>query len=151
MMSDYGKATGRDSVRIERLLPGPIERVWSYLTESEKRGRWLATGEMELRVGGKVSLHFLHANLTDHQEAIPERYKSMECGAGFTGTITQYDPPRLLAYTWGVIPRKSCSSLRSKDRRYCWLSPIPGCVIRMRWRVWPRAGTPIWGSWKINC
>ena len=40
--------------RLERLLPGPIERVWAYVTESDKRATWLAGGEMELRVGGKV-------------------------------------------------------------------------------------------------
>jgi len=100
-MSDYGESISKDTVRIERLLPGPIERVWAYLTESEKRGKWLASGEMELRVGGKVQLHFLHSSLTPHQEPIPERFKSMECGAGFKGTVTHCDPPRLLAYTWG--------------------------------------------------
>ncbi len=100
-MNEYGEAIGRDTVRIERLLPGPIERVWAYLTESEKRGKWLAVGEMELRVGGKVQLHFMHADLTPHQEPTPERYKNMECGVGFEGTVTQCDPPRLLAYTWG--------------------------------------------------
>ncbi len=100
-MSEYGEATGKDSVRLERLLPGPIERVWAYLTDSEKRGKWLASGEMELHVGGKVQLHFLHASLTPHQEPTPERFKKMECGTGFDGTVTECDPPRLLAYTWG--------------------------------------------------
>lgn len=100
-MGDYGKAIAKDTVRIERLLPGPIERLWAYLTESDKRGQWLATGDMELRVGGKVQLFFLHANLTPHKEPVPERFKSMECGSGFEGTITECEPPRLLAYTWG--------------------------------------------------
>lgn len=100
-MSEYGKAVSQDTVRIERLLPGPIERVWTYLTDSEKRGTWLAAGEMELRVGGKVQLHFLHASLTPHQEPIPERFKRMECGHSFAGTVTHCEPPHLLAYTWG--------------------------------------------------
>lgn len=100
-MKDYGKATSRDTVQIERLLPGPIERVWDYLTDSEKRGKWLASGEMELRVGGKVQLHFLHSSLTPHLEPTPERFKNMECGVGFEGVVTHCEPPRLLAYTWG--------------------------------------------------
>ena len=100
-MSEYGQAIGKDTVRIERLLPGPIERVWAYLTESEQRAKWLASGTMDLRVGGKVALHFLHASLTPHQEPTPERFKGMECGASFEGVITQVEPPRLLAYTWG--------------------------------------------------
>jgi hypothetical protein len=29
-MSDYGTLLGTDTVRFERLLPGPIERVWAY-------------------------------------------------------------------------------------------------------------------------
>jgi len=44
------------TVKVERLLSGPVERVWAYLVESDKRARWLAAGEFELRVGGKVRL-----------------------------------------------------------------------------------------------
>ena len=36
-MNDYGELLDENTVRFERLLPGPIERVWSYLTEGEKR------------------------------------------------------------------------------------------------------------------
>jgi uncharacterized protein YndB with AHSA1/START domain len=100
-MSEYGTVTESGTIRFERLLPGPIERVWSYLTESEKRGTWLATGTMELRVGGKVDLFFRHADLSPHVEAIPEKYKEMESGVGFTGRITRCEPPRLLSHTWG--------------------------------------------------
>src|SRR3982751_4943611 len=46
------------TVRLERLLPGPVERVWSYITESKKRATWLAAGEFDLRIGGKIELHF---------------------------------------------------------------------------------------------
>ena len=46
------------TVRLERLLPGPLERVWAYITESDKRAKWLAAGEFDLRVGGKVRLEF---------------------------------------------------------------------------------------------
>ena len=100
-MSEYGTVTESGTIRFERLLPGPIERVWSYLTESEKRGTWLATGNMELRVDGKVELLFRHADLSPHVEATPEKYKEMECGVGFTGRITRCEPPRLLSHTWG--------------------------------------------------
>lgn len=100
-MSEFGEATNQDTVRIERLLPGPVERVWAYLTESEKRAKWLAAGEMELRVGGKVRLEFLHSTLTPHQEAIPERFKGMEKGHALEGTVLQCEPPRLLVFTWG--------------------------------------------------
>jgi uncharacterized protein YndB with AHSA1/START domain len=36
-MNDYGTIAAPAEVRFERLLPGPIETVWAYLTESEKR------------------------------------------------------------------------------------------------------------------
>jgi uncharacterized protein YndB with AHSA1/START domain len=43
-MSEYGIVTEAGAVRFERLLPGPIEHVWAYLTQSDKRGTWLAAG-----------------------------------------------------------------------------------------------------------
>jgi uncharacterized protein YndB with AHSA1/START domain len=97
---EYGIVTEPGTVRFERLLPGPIERVWAYLTESELRGTWLARGRMELRVGGRVELHFRHAELSPHTEPTPDRYKKHEGGAGIHGRITRCDPPRLLSYTW---------------------------------------------------
>jgi uncharacterized protein YndB with AHSA1/START domain len=97
----HGVATEAGAVRFERLLPGPIERVWAYLTESEKRGKWLAAGPMELRVGGKVELRFRHADLSPRLEPTPDRYKQYEEGARVFGRVTRCDPPRLLGYTWG--------------------------------------------------
>lgn len=100
-MNDYAVVTGPGSVRLERLLPGPIERVWAYLTDSKLRGQWLATGDMDLRIGGRVQLCFRHADLSPQPDPIPERYKSMENGHTSFGRITALDAPRLLAYTWG--------------------------------------------------
>jgi uncharacterized protein YndB with AHSA1/START domain len=63
-MSEFGTFTKPGTVRLERLLPGPIERIWAYLTEPDKRAVWLAGGPMELRVGGRVELQFHHADLS---------------------------------------------------------------------------------------
>jgi uncharacterized protein YndB with AHSA1/START domain len=100
-MNEYAEVIAPGSVRLERLLPGPLERVWSYLTDSKLRGQWLASGEMELRLGGRVELRFLHASLSPHPDPIPERYKSLANGHTFFGKITRLEPPSLLAYTWG--------------------------------------------------
>ena len=54
---DYGVSP----VRLERTLPDPIERVWAYLTESEKRAKWFAAGPMGLKPGGKLTFHFQHS------------------------------------------------------------------------------------------
>ena len=99
-MSEYGVVAAPATVRLERVLPGPIERIWAYLTEPDKRAKWLAGGPMELRVGGAVELRFLHADLSA-EKAVPERYKKMERGHTMPGRVTQCEPPRLLTYTWG--------------------------------------------------
>jgi uncharacterized protein YndB with AHSA1/START domain len=100
-MNEFAVVTGPDVVRIERELPGPIERVWAYLTESELRCKWLAAGPMELRVGGAVALHFQHSELSPVDDPIPKKYESMRDGQAMSGRVTQCDPPRLLSYTWG--------------------------------------------------
>jgi uncharacterized protein YndB with AHSA1/START domain len=99
-MSDHGVIVDSGTVRFERLLPGPIERVWSYLTESEKRQTWLAAGEMELRVGGRVEHVFDNARLSVEGDGPPPKYAEHTGESRMRGTITAYDPPRLLAYTW---------------------------------------------------
>jgi uncharacterized protein YndB with AHSA1/START domain len=99
-MNDFGTITEAGTIRFERLLPGPIERVWAYLTESDKRGKWLASGAVEPRVGGRVELHFRHADLSPQKEPIPDKYKQLECGASFTAHVTRCEPPRLLSHTW---------------------------------------------------
>ncbi|HEX8429697.1 MAG TPA: SRPBCC family protein [Longimicrobium sp.] len=99
-VEEYGAATEPGTVRIERYLPGPVERIWAYLTDGAKRGTWLAPGEMELRVGGRVEHHFRHADLS-LEKTPPARYGDYAGGHTLTGTITRLDPPRLLSYTWG--------------------------------------------------
>ena len=99
-MNAYGVMLESGAVRFERLLPGPVERVWSYLTESEKRGQWLASGVFDLRAGGHTEMLFKHSQITD--EAPPEAYREVhENGVRSTGTITRYEPPRIIAFTWG--------------------------------------------------
>jgi uncharacterized protein YndB with AHSA1/START domain len=96
-----GKFTGPSEVRLVRILPGPIERIWEYLTDPEKRARWFAGGPMEQRVGGKMRLEFCHKNIAPG-ETPPEEYaKTHEGGRGFDGTVTRCEPPRLLAFTFG--------------------------------------------------
>lgn len=98
-MSEWGIVTAPGTVRLERVLPGPIERVWAHLTESEKRARWFAAGAMDLRVGGALTLRFDHARLS-HEKTPPERWRGAE-GHVADGVITRCEPPRLLAFTWG--------------------------------------------------
>jgi uncharacterized protein YndB with AHSA1/START domain len=86
------------TVRLERLLPGPIERVWSYITDADKRAKWLAGGGFDLRVGGKVHLEFDNNSLSSDKSA-PARFKDSGKHS-FEGVITRLEAPRLLAHTW---------------------------------------------------
>lgn len=96
--TDFAVLDSRDTVRLERLLPGPIERAWRYLTDSDLRRQWLAAGDMPSQVGGGFELVWRNDELTDPPGARPE---------GFGGehrmhsTITAYEPPHRLAFTWG--------------------------------------------------
>lgn len=102
-MKDYPQVLSPTEVRFERLLPGPIENVWRYLTDAGKRGEWLASGPMEPRVGGKVVLRFKHSDLSSNKAPPPEKYARMDVeGHRAEETITQFDPPHRLAFTWGA-------------------------------------------------
>jgi uncharacterized protein YndB with AHSA1/START domain len=97
-MNDYGVKTAPDTLRIERTLPGPIERVWSYLTDPGKRATWFARGPMELKPGGRVELEFEHGDFSD--EPYPDKYRKYK-GVKSPGKILQADAPRLLVFAWG--------------------------------------------------
>jgi uncharacterized protein YndB with AHSA1/START domain len=95
----YGEVLESGAVRFERLLPGPIERVWAYLVEDEKRATWFCGGETEARAGGRIELFFKHSRITD--EAPPESARKMnDEGALMSGTVTVYEPPHRLAFNW---------------------------------------------------
>ena len=85
------------TLRLERRLPGPIERVWSYLTDSELRGQWLATGPMELVVGGRVELTWRNDDLNLGKSDRPPEFDAVHTQES---RVTQLDPPRRLAFGW---------------------------------------------------
>ncbi len=77
-----GQALRIPAVRFERTLPGPIERVWAHLSEPGKLAGWFGEdGTIEPREGGVVNLS----------------------GGHIRGVVTQWKPPRKLAYTWNVF------------------------------------------------
>jgi uncharacterized protein YndB with AHSA1/START domain len=96
ILDDYGVITEPMTLRIERVLPGPIERVWSYLTESELRRQWLATGDMSGGQGSTFELTWRNDELSPgsvRPEGFPAEH-SME------SRILAFDPPRRLAISW---------------------------------------------------
>ncbi len=95
--STLGTSPEQATVRLERMLPGPIERVWAYLTESDKRATWFAGGVFDLRMGGKADLQFDHSLLSAEKTPPDMKGKRFD----FTEAITRIEPPRLLSYTFG--------------------------------------------------
>ncbi|NMM44295.1 SRPBCC family protein [Rhodospirillaceae bacterium KN72] len=86
------------TLRIERLLPGPLDRAWRYLTVSDLRRQWLASGEMTLEEGASFELVWRNEELSDppgtRPEGFPEEHR-MTC------RIVEVDAPRKLVFTWG--------------------------------------------------
>ncbi len=95
-----GTFTNRGEVRLVRTLPGPIERVWEYLTDPAKRARWFAGGPMEPRVGGQIELFFRHENISPG-EPVPEKFKHVQDpGFKMSAKVLRWEPPRVLSYTF---------------------------------------------------
>jgi uncharacterized protein YndB with AHSA1/START domain len=93
----YGKLTGPATLTIQRLLPGPIDRVWAYLTEGELRRQWLAGGEMDLKVGASFELVWRNNELTDPPGERPPGFGDEH---RMQSRITELDPPRKITFTW---------------------------------------------------
>jgi len=117
-MNEYGERLDDTTVRFERLLPGPIERVWAYLTESDKRARWLCAGDTESCVGGHVDMLFHNESLSSAEDIPrPEKYRDLPAEIAFSGTVTRYEPPNVLAHTWDFEEELSevCYELTERD------------------------------------
>jgi uncharacterized protein YndB with AHSA1/START domain len=94
----YGVLTEPTTLVIQRHLPGPIERVWSYLTDSDLRSQWLAAGVMEMKVGSPVELVWHNDNLTNPPGNRPPEFPEDH---RMQSRIVQLDPPRKLCIAWG--------------------------------------------------
>jgi uncharacterized protein YndB with AHSA1/START domain len=98
----YATMPAPATVRIERILPGSVERVWTYLTDSDKRAKWFAAGPMELREGGAVSLTFRNGDLSGGQTNPNSTCSPDGVDHVMNGVITRCEPPRLLAFNWST-------------------------------------------------
>lgn len=93
----HGTLVDDATLRIQRRLPGPIERVWSYLTDSDLRRQWLASGTMTPQPGASFELVWRNDELSASPDERPEGF-----GAESRATcrIVEIDPPRRLRYLW---------------------------------------------------
>ncbi|MFH0129335.1 SRPBCC family protein [Variovorax sp. VaC1] len=93
------------TLRMERTLPAPIERVWAYLTDPEKRATWLAGGTMAQETGDVFELRFEHTRLTD--EEAPERFAGYRKPHLQKSRLIRSEAPTLLTISWDEGPAPS--------------------------------------------
>jgi uncharacterized protein YndB with AHSA1/START domain len=78
---EKGEVIPESAVRFVRELDAPVEKIWSFLTESARLPEWYGDGVIEPREGGKVSL----------------------LGGHIRGVVTGWRPQKFLGYTWNVF------------------------------------------------
>jgi uncharacterized protein YndB with AHSA1/START domain len=110
-LSTYGELIEPATVRMERLLPGPIERVWGYLTDSDLRAQWLAAGPMELKPGAPVTFTWRNDELSAGGDPRPE---GMEAEHSMACAVIRAEPPRLLVLSWGASASEVTFELEPK-------------------------------------
>ncbi|MBL8567843.1 MAG: SRPBCC family protein [Phreatobacter sp.] len=99
LRSAYGELSEPMTLTIQRVLPGTVERVWAYLTESDLRRQWLASGEMEMKVGATFEFVWRNDELSDPPGKRPEGFAEEH---RLKSEITELDPPRRLGISWGA-------------------------------------------------
>jgi uncharacterized protein YndB with AHSA1/START domain len=96
--STFGELIEPTTLKIQRRLPGPVERVWAYVTESDLRRKWLAAGEMEMKVGAECELVWHNDELTNPPGRRPDGYSGEH---RMPTKILELDPPRHIVFTFG--------------------------------------------------
>ncbi|HEV8388896.1 MAG TPA: SRPBCC family protein [Dongiaceae bacterium] len=84
-MSHDGSILDLHTVEFKRLLPGPIELAWDYLTKPELLKTWFADVTLEPRVGGTITVGFGKAGCG---------------GASVEGTILEFRRPHMFTFSW---------------------------------------------------
>lgn len=102
-MGHDGKILDAHSVRFERLLPGPIELAWDYLTKPKLLKTWFAEVMLEPSVGGAIQI----AMGAD---------EAGDCNASsIHGVIREFNPPHVIAYTWVSRRQQKDGSVAAVD------------------------------------
>jgi uncharacterized protein YndB with AHSA1/START domain len=130
------------TVRLERLLPGPVERLWAYLTDAKKRATWFAGGEIDAQVGGRACLEFDNDKLPN--DAF--RPENKNAGKGkYEGAITRLEPMRLLAFSWPMGGRDTEVTFEREPRGKDVLLVIVHSRLEGRSLV-----TNVMGGWDVH-
>jgi len=114
MYGAYDMIENRPALRFERRLSHPVDVVWRAITESDELEHWFPSRvELDdLRPGAEITFRF---------EDMP-----LDAPTTMSGRVTEFDPPRLFAFTWGPPARE--------DHLRFELEPLEaedGCVLRL--------------------
>jgi len=78
----FGTLLDARTIRFVRDLPGPIERVWAYLTESDLKATWIGDTEIPSTIGGETTMTW------EGEDGEP--------GGGLTIRTRVFDPPHVV-------------------------------------------------------
>jgi uncharacterized protein YndB with AHSA1/START domain len=94
----FATLTDGSTLVIQRWLPGPAERVWRYLTDSDLRRKWLASGDMDLVPGAPLELVWRNDALSDADDPRPGGFDAEQ---RMQSRIIDVEPMRMLRIAWG--------------------------------------------------
>jgi uncharacterized protein YndB with AHSA1/START domain len=96
-MSSTIVTSDQDAIVSEIEIAAPAERVFQALTDANQLKRWFTSPEcpaklweMDARLGGR------YGYATEKGSVVVNNVREFECH----GEILEYDPPRVIAYTW---------------------------------------------------
>ncbi len=95
--SAYATMLDPTTLALSRRLPGPVERVWAYLTDSKLRRQWLAAGELRWEVGSPVEFVWRNDELSSSSIQRPAGFPEEQ---RMEGSVTEIIPSRKLAIAW---------------------------------------------------
>ncbi|MDS9469297.1 SRPBCC family protein [Paracoccus sp. MBLB3053] len=98
MTDEFGTMVSPTTLVIRRWLPGPVDRIWSYLIDGEKRRKWLAAGEMTLSPGAPLELVWRNDELSSPSDPRPE---DIPAEHRLESRVIAFDPLRSLTIAWG--------------------------------------------------
>ena len=110
--SAYGVLTEPGTLTLHRRLPGPVERVWAYLTESDLRRQWLAAGELGTQVGAPIEFVWRNDELNSPPGRRPVGFPEEQ---RMKGQIAEFSPFRKLTIAWDGFGEVSYELERKSD------------------------------------
>ena len=99
-MSALATQLDEGTVEFVRILPGPIEKVWSYLADNDKRRQWLGSGALPARVGERFSLHIKHSDYWPDDVSADQRAAMAKAEMQMMHVLLALEPPYRLAYSF---------------------------------------------------